>query len=287
MTRTWFITGGSKGIGFETAKIVLENGDQVISFSRTEGKLASLKEKYDQSLLICLGDIEQREAVFAAAAKGAETFKGIDIALSNAGMMLGGMVEETTEAEARKIMNVNFFGSLWTAQVVSPYLRKKQGRFIQMSSIGGIMSWMTSGLYSASKFAIEGLTEALAQELAPFGVHVTIVEPGGYWTDLYKNLHSSERFSDYQELHQQMDDFSKEQEGQATDSDPALAATAIFKLAALPEPPLRLLLSDSLFDMVIEATENKITDWKKEESLSRASEKLIPMPKGYLDDTEL
>ncbi|MDT2674948.1 SDR family NAD(P)-dependent oxidoreductase [Enterococcus dongliensis] len=284
MTRTWFITGGSKGIGFETVKLVLENGDQVISFSRTEGKLSKLKTEYGSSLLICLGDIEERDMVVAAAAKGAEKFNGIDIALSNAGMMLGGMIEETTEEEARQIMNVNFFGSLWTAQAVSPFLRDKSGRFIQMSSIGGIMSWMTSGLYSASKFAVEGLTEALAQELAPFGVHVTIVEPGGYWTDLYKKLHNSKRLPDYQELHQQMDAFAKEQEGQATDSDPILAAKTILKLAALPESPLRLILSDSLFDGVIEATENKIAGWKAEESLSRESEKLIPMPEGYLAD---
>lgn len=247
MSRTWFITGGSKGIGFETVKLVLENGDQIISFSRTEGKLSRLKTEYGSSLLICLGDIEERDMVVAAAAKGAEKFNGIDIALSNAGMMLGGMIEETTEEEARQIMNVNFFGSLWTAQAVSPFLRDKSGRFIQMSSIGGIMSWMTSGLYSASKFAVEGLP-------------------------------------DYQELHQQMDAFAKEQEGQATDSDPILAAKTILKLAALPEPPLRLILSDSLFDGVIEATENKIAGWKAEESLSRESEKLIPMPEGYLAD---
>ena len=95
---------------------------------------------------------------------------------------------------------------------------------------------------------------------------------------------SQAELPDYQELHQQMDAFAKEQEGQATDSDPILAAKTILKLAALPEPPLRLILSDSLFDGVIEATENKIAGWKAEESLSRESEKLIPMPEGYLAD---
>lgn len=284
MTKTWFITGGSKGIGFETAKLALLRGDQVISFSRTEGKLADLKPSYPDTLLVLPGNVKERKEVFGAVSQGAEAFGRIDIALSNAGFMSGGMIEETTEEEARNIMDVNFFGSLWTAQAVAPYMREqKDGHFIQVSSIGGFMAWMTSGLYSASKFAVEGLTEALAQELAPFGIRTTILEPGGYWTDLYKDLKNSPRLPVYRELHKEMDDFSKAQEGQATDSDPKLAGEAILKLAELSEPPLRLILSDSLFDPAIESMEERIRDWRKGEKISRSSEKLIPMPENYLE----
>ncbi|MGZ7442999.1 SDR family oxidoreductase [Paenibacillus sp. TH7-28] len=277
--RVWFITGASKGLGYAFTSAALEAGDQVVAVARTIGKLEKLQEQYQDSLLFLHLDIRDREAVFATVKVAVEHFGHLDIVVNNAGVMTLGMVEELSESDARDLMETNFFGALWVCQAVFPYLREQRaGHLIQISSIGGLISGPMSGLYSASKFALEGLSEALAQEAAHFGVKLTMVEPGGYWTDLYTAMRYSNPLDAYDSLREEL---VKQYAEGSSDSDPILAAEALMKLVESENPPLRLILGSMIFDLVRNTYQERIKTWEDWESVSRSAEKGIPAPEGY------
>ncbi|TQR41742.1 SDR family oxidoreductase [Paenibacillus popilliae] len=271
--RVWLITGASKGLGYAFANAALEARDQVVAVARTVGKLESLKEQYQDALLFLRLDIRERESVFATVKAAVEHFGRLDIVVNNAGTMTLGMVEELSEADARDLMETNFFGALWVSQAVFPYLREQRsGHLIQISSIGGVISGPMTGMYSASKFALEGLSEALAQEAAHFGVKLTLVEPGGYWTDLYSTMRSSQPLEAYNPLREEL--AQQFAEG-SIDSDPKLAAEALMKLVDSENPPLRLILGSAIFDIARNTYKERIATWEAWESVSRAAEQGI------------
>ncbi|MDO3675574.1 SDR family oxidoreductase [Paenibacillus ehimensis] len=277
--RVWFITGASKGLGYAYASAALEAGDQVVAVARTIGQLEKLKEQYQDALLFLNLDIRDREAVFATVRVAVEHVGHLDIVVNNAGIMTLGMVEELSETDARDLMETNFFGALWVCQAVFPYLRQQRsGHLIQISSIGGLISGPMSGLYSASKFALEGLSEALAQEAAHFGVKLTIVEPGGYWTDLYTTMRYSSPLDAYASLREEL---AKQYAEGSIDSDPVLAAEALMKVVESENPPLRLILGSMVYDLARKAYKERITTWEDWEGVSRSAEKGIPAPEGY------
>lgn len=174
--------------------------------------------------------------MFSTVATAIEHFGKFDIVINNAGSMVLGMIEELNEEEARGQFETNFFGALWVCQAVMPYLREQNsGHIIQISSIGGLISGPMTGMYSSSKFALEGMSEALAEEAAPFGVKVTIVEPGGYWTNLYLNMQYSQPLDAYNSLRNKL---AQQNSGKSVDSDPRLAAEAIVKVVNSDKPPL-------------------------------------------------
>ncbi|MFB5676408.1 SDR family oxidoreductase [Paenibacillus terreus] len=279
--RVWFITGASKGLGFAFTSAALEAGDQVVAVARTIGNLEKLQEQYQDSLLFLKLDIRDRDAVFATVKVGVEHFGHLDIVVNNAGVMTLGMVEELSETDARDLMETNFFGALWVCQAVLPYLREqRKGHLIQISSIGGLISGPMSGLYSASKFALEGLSEALAQEAAHFGVKLTMVEPGGYWTDMYTAMRYSNPLDAYDPLRGEL---AKQNAEGSIDSDPTLAAEALMRLVESDDPPLRLILGSMIFDLVRNTYKERIKTWEDWESVSRSAEKGIPAPEGYGD----
>ena len=182
--KTWFITGASRGFGRAWAAAALARGDRVAATARNEQALEGLVEAYGDRVLPLVLDVTDRSAVFAAVARATEAFGTLDVIVNNAGYGLFGMVEETTEEQARAQMETNFFGALWVTQAALPVLRAQgSGHIMQVSSIGGLAAFPTLGLYNASKWALEGLSEALAAEIAPLGVKLTIVEPGPYATD--------------------------------------------------------------------------------------------------------
>ena len=165
------ITGTSRGFGLEWVTAALERGDKVVATARKLDSLKGLAEQYSSALLPLELDVTNRDAVFAAVDQGCEHFGRLDVIVNNAGFGLFGMVEEVSEAQARAQMETNFFGALWVTQAALPHLRaQNSGHIIQVSSIGGITAFPMVGLYHASKWALEGLSQALAQEVRSFGI---------------------------------------------------------------------------------------------------------------------
>ena len=274
--RVWFITGASRGLGRAFVRAALDAGDRVVAVSRTADSLADLAA--DPRVLTLVVDVTDREAVFAAVERALERFGRLDVVVNNAGNLSMGFVEEYTEEQARAQMETNFFGALWVVQAVAPVLRGQgAGHLVQISSIGGVVTGPTAGLYSASKYALEGMSEALAAELAPFGVAVTIVEPGGYWTGLYAAMGTTEPLADYAQIRE---DLAAQAGGGSVDSDPALAAAAVLTLVDSDDPPLRLILGDVVLDAAIEAAHRRIATWTAWAEVSRAAEHAIAAPAG-------
>src|SRR6201995_4195742 len=201
--KTWFITGTSRGFGREWTKAALERGDRVAATARDPSTLDDLKAEHGDALLPLTLDVTNRKAAFAAVKRGSEAFARLDIVVNNAGYGHFGMVEEITEDEARAQIETNLFGALWVTQAALPYLREQgSGHLIQVSSIGGISAFPRVGIYHASKWGLEGFSQALAQEVSGFGVHVTLVEPGAFSTDWAGSSSStSEQLPAYDEVH--------------------------------------------------------------------------------------
>jgi NAD(P)-dependent dehydrogenase (short-subunit alcohol dehydrogenase family) len=272
--RTWFITGASRGLGQAFTEAALAEGDRVVAVSRT------IEPREDDRVLAFRLDVTDRDAVHAAVDRAVAHFGRLDVVVNNAGYLAMGMIEEFTEEEARAQLEVNFFGPLWVTQAVLPHLRGQgSGHLVQISSIGALGAYPLTGLYSASKFALEGMSEAVAAEAARFGVRTTIVEPGGYWTDLYlSGLRSTTPHPDYADLRAELErQFS---EG-SKDSMPELAARAVVKLVESDDPPLRLLLGDVVYDLAVDTTQRKLATWAEWEHVSRAAEHAVPPPAGY------
>ncbi|MBO9579108.1 MAG: SDR family NAD(P)-dependent oxidoreductase, partial [Microbacteriaceae bacterium] len=184
MTKTWFITGTSKGFGRIWAEAALERGDRVAGTARDVATLQPLVAAYPETFLPLALDVTDRDADFLAVAAAKERFGRIDVGVNNAGFGHFGAIEELTEAEARAQIETNVFGALWVTQALVPVMREQGGgRILQVSSIGGISAFPYLGIYNASKWALEGFSQALAAEVASFGIRVTLVEPGPYGTD--------------------------------------------------------------------------------------------------------
>jgi NAD(P)-dependent dehydrogenase (short-subunit alcohol dehydrogenase family) len=274
-SRTWFITGASRGLGHALAVAALERGDRVVAAARTASADAFDARHRDRLLPLSL-DVTDRDAVETAVADAIAHFGRLDVVVNNAGNMSMGMVEEFTEAQARAQFEVNLFGALWVSQAVMPHLRQQgSGHILQVSSIAALGGFPSTGLYSASKFALEGMSEALAAEAAAFGVKVTIVQPGGYWTDLYSDMVSTNPVEAYAPLRAELE---QQWAGDSIDSDPRLAAEAMLSLVDSDEPPLRLLLGSMVFDLARDISLQRIETWSSWEQVSRAAEHATPNP---------
>ncbi|SKC53072.1 SDR family NAD(P)-dependent oxidoreductase [Krasilnikoviella flava] len=268
--RTWFITGASRGLGHALAAAALERGDRVVAAART-ATVDSFDSAHRDRVLALRLDVTDREAVRAAVDTAVEHLGRLDVVVNNAGTLSMGMVEEFTEAQARAQLEVNFFGALWVDQAVLPHLRRQgSGHILQVSSIAALGGFASTGLYSASKFALEGMSEALAAEAAAFGVAVTIVQPGGYWTDLYAGMESTTPHEAYGPLRAELE--RQWAEG-SVDSDPRLAAEAMLTLVDSDEPPSRLLLGSMVYDLAQDVSRQRIATWASWEQVSRAAER--------------
>ena len=181
--KTWFITGASRGFGLRIAKLALEQGDNVVATARrAEAVIEALGNR--ERLLALPLDVTNEAQAKAAAAAAVEAFGGIDVLLNNAGFGLLGAVEEASAEDVERVYRTNVFGLLNVTRAVLPVMRaRRSGRILNISSIGGYRGAAGFGVYSSTKFAVEGLSEALHAELAPLGVHVTVVEPGYFRTD--------------------------------------------------------------------------------------------------------
>jgi len=238
--RVWFITGISRGFGREVALAALAEGDYVIGTTR-DGK----SDVSSDRLSVLALDVNQAKDVAAAIAKAWAIHNRIDVVLNNAGFGVLGAVEEVEEQEARKVFDTNFFGTLHVIRAVLPLLRGQgHGHILNVSSIGGIAGATGYGLYCASKFAVEGLSEALASEIKPFGIHVTIIEPGYFRTDFLSGnslLRAGRVIEAYASTTGKTRATADAKDGRQP-GDPALAAKAIISVTRATEPPLRLIL---------------------------------------------
>ncbi|MEV6746504.1 SDR family NAD(P)-dependent oxidoreductase [Streptomyces sp. NPDC058322] len=266
-TRTWFITGASRGLGRAFAEAALSAGDRVVAAARDVGPLAGLAEKYPDRLLALPLDVSDRRAVFETVERAAAAFDGLDIVVNNAGGLLYGMVEEATEKQIRDHLDVNFFGAVWVAQAVLPHLRARgSGRLLQVTSMGSGGGMAGVGFYAAGKAALDSVSEALAMEAEQFGVKVTIVQMGGYATGLFTSgTTATEPDPAYAELRTRLEEMWGDDAG----PDPSEAAPALLELAALPDPPRRLILGNRSFDIVLEMDRARAEQYRAWETLSR------------------
>jgi NAD(P)-dependent dehydrogenase (short-subunit alcohol dehydrogenase family) len=237
-TPTWFITGASSGLGLAFARYALERRYYVVATARTVGKLEALAALAPGRCLVHRLDVTDPRDAVAAVDAAVGRFGRIDVLVNNAGYGIIGAVEETPEREFRALMEVNFFGALSVTRAALPQLRRQRGgAIVNISSIGGQVSYMGVGAYSASKFALEGVTEALAQEVAPFGIKVMIVEPGALRTN--PALQFMPVMAAYESIvggiREMVHDMHADQAG-----DPLKAARAVDLALRAADTPLRL-----------------------------------------------
>ncbi|WP_197378256.1 SDR family oxidoreductase [Mycolicibacterium mengxianglii] len=261
--KIWFITGTSRGFGREWTIAALERGDKVAATARDTASLDDLVAKYGDALLPIALDVTDREADFAAVKQAHDHFGRLDIVVNNAGYGQFGFIEELNEQEARDQIETNVFGALWITQAALPYLRaQRSGHIIQVSSIGGITAFQNVGIYHASKWALEGFSQALAQEVASFGVHVTLIEPGGFDTDWAgPSAKHATPLPDYAEAHEAA--ARARSQRTAKPGNPAASAQAILKVVDAEEPPLRVFFGELPLQLAKADYENRLKTWEQ------------------------
>jgi NAD(P)-dependent dehydrogenase (short-subunit alcohol dehydrogenase family) len=243
--KTWFITGTSSGFGRAFASYALSNGYNVVATARNKEKLDDLVAQAPDRVLALSLDVDRPHDAEAAITAAVKRFGRIDVVINNAGYGIVGAVEETPDNELRALMETNFFGAAAVVKAALPTLRsQRSGAIVNISSIGGQLSFAGFGAYAASKFALEGLSESLAQEVAPFGIKVLIVEPGNFRTNL---LGSGTRAMPAMDAYRQTvggtREFAREMHG-AQVGDPLKAASAIDRALGSEKTPLRLQLGE-------------------------------------------
>ncbi len=266
-TRNWMITGVSSGFGRAVAEAALALGDTVIGTVRTEDSKAAFEAIAPGRAVAMILDVTDEAAVHAAVSTAEARTGGIDILVNNAGYGLVGGVEEASMAEIRAQFEVNVFGAIAVIQAILPFMRaRRAGRILNITSVSGLVGWPSLGLYSGSKFALEGICETLAQEVAPLGIKVTMIEPGGFRTEFSKGsrVRTARTIDDYDATVGQSRRILADHAGHEK-GDPAKAAQAILKIAAESMPPLRLLLgADALghVDLKFAAQNAEIDAWR-------------------------
>lgn len=260
MSKIILITGASRGFGKLWAEAFLKRGDKVAATARNTEALNDLVTTYGDAILPIKLDVNNRDESFAAVAKAKEHFGTLDVVINNAGYGLFGTIEETTEAEARNQIETNVFGLLWITQAALPIFREQgHGHIIQVSSVLGIVTLPLLGIYNASKWAVEGLSESLAQEVKQFGINVSLIEPNGYSTDWSgASAAQSQPIEAYDGLRATFNE-SASQEGFW--GNPTATSEAVLKLVDAQNPPLRLFLGKHTLPWVKEVYEGRIAEW--------------------------
>jgi NAD(P)-dependent dehydrogenase (short-subunit alcohol dehydrogenase family) len=260
-TRTWFITGTSRGFGREWAIAALERGDRVAATARDASSLDDLVDKYGDAVLAMELDVTDRDAVFETVRRAHEQFGSLDVVVNNAGYGQFGMVEELSEREARDQIETNLFGALWVTQAALPFMREQgSGHFLQVSSIGGISAFPGIGMYHASKWGLEGISQALAQEVKEFGINVTLIEPGGFSTDWGG---SSARHSDPLDAYKPMHDAAQQRRAGNTPGDPNASAEAVMRIVDAENPPLRVFFGTAPLSIAERDYEGRLSTWRE------------------------
>lgn len=270
--RTWLITGCSRGFGREWSIAALERGDRVAATARDISSLDDLVKRFGEAVLPLQLDVTDRAADFEAVRGAHEHFGRLDVVVNNAGFGHFGFVEELSEEEFRAQMETNLFGAMWVTQAALPIMREQgSGHILQVSSIGGVSAFPLVGAYHASKWALEGFSQSLAQEVAGFGIKVTLIEPGGFDTDWSgpSAKHSAE-LPAYADLRRQVQEQRQQRVG--TPGDPKASAKAVLTVVDAPEPPLRIFLGSGPLDIAKADYQSRIATWEEWDGVSRAAQ---------------
>jgi NADP-dependent 3-hydroxy acid dehydrogenase YdfG len=246
----WFITGCSTGFGRELARLVLERGWNAVITARDAEKVKDIAEGYENSSLVLSLDVTDKDQVSSAVAKAEETFGKIDVLVNNAGYGYFSSIEEGEEDKIRAQFETNVFGLINVIQAVLPGMREKRhGHIINFSSIGGLVAFMATGYYHATKFAVEGLSESLSKEVASLGIKVLLVEPGPFRTDWAgrSTSRTETQIADYKETIGARMDASLNGSGKQV-GDPVRGCEAIISAVEAKDHHLRLLLGQMAFD---------------------------------------
>ncbi|GAB4586258.1 SDR family NAD(P)-dependent oxidoreductase [Nocardia sp. IFM 10818] len=264
-TRTWFITGASRGFGRVFAEAALDRGDRVAATARHPEALHDLERRFPDTALALPLDVTDHDAAFDAVRRAHEHFGALDVVVNNAGYGLFGFAEEASEQEARRQLETNFFGTVWVSQAALPIMRaQRRGHIVQISSFGGIVAVPHFSMYVASKWAVEGFSDVLGQEMANFGVHVTIVEPGGYATDWG---HGSAAHS----AHLPAYDAILPRPWGEGGFDPSAAGPALLAIVDADRPPRRVAFGSGLVDIFERVYTQRLLEWRTWERISDAA----------------
>ena len=272
--KTWLITGAASGFGRAFAEYALSRGDNVVATARSVAKLDALVALAPTRVLAAKLDVDQPGDAEAAVAAAIARFGRIDILVNNAGYGVVGAVEETPDAELRAILDTNFFGAMALIRAALPQLRAQgSGAIVNMSSLGGQLSFAGFSAYSASKFALEGASEALAQEVAPFGIKVLIVEPGQFQTKLAgAGMRHMPILAGYQDTVGPTRAFAHDMHG-TQPGDPLKAAAAIVTALEAETTPLRLQLGADAVEAVRAHAQALLTDLETWEAVATATQR--------------
>ncbi|CAO3433217.1 oxidoreductase [Azospirillum endophyticum] len=268
MSKVWFITGSARGIGAEVARAALAAGDRVVATGRNLAQLREIYAGHGESVLPVVLDVADETQAVAAIQAAIDRFGRIDVLVNNAGFGLLGRFEEIEAADIERQFATNVFGLFHVTRAVLPVMRQQRsGRILNLSSIGGVLGFAGASVYCSTKFAVEGFSDSLALEVAPFGIHVTVVEPGFFRTDFLDGSsvrYGTKQIEDYAvhsaELRSTYDSYSHRQPG-----DPAKLAAAMIALADAAEPPRHFLAGSDAVEMATGALEHRsaeIAAWR-------------------------
>ncbi|HEY9373306.1 SDR family oxidoreductase [Streptomyces sp.] len=275
MSKVWFVTGSSRGFGRQFVEAALSRGDKVAATARNADTLSDLAATYGDAVLALDLDVTDKAAVSESVTRANEHFGRLDVIVNNAGYGLFGAVEELTEQALRDQLETNLFGALWVTQAALPYLREQgSGHIVQISSTGGVASWPLVGGYHASKWALEGLSESLAQEVSGLGIKVTLVEPGAYATDWGgSSAVSADPIPVYDGVREALGAFM-----QTLDfGSPAAAGAALLKVVDSDNPPLRVFFGTQGNDMLPQVYADRLKTWADWQDLAVEAQGSTPV----------
>ena len=262
MSKVWFITGCSTGFGRELASLALQQGNRVVVTARKTSDIEDIVSPYPETAIAVKLDVTDKADIKASVEKAMETFGGIDVLVNNAGIGYFGAVEESEDDEVRRMFDINVFGLADMIKEVLPIMRKQRsGHIVNIASIGGLVSFPAVGFYNATKYAVDGLSEALAKETAHLGIKVTVIAPSGFRTDWAGRSANNSKIEieDYApsagKNKNDIRGYSGNQPG-----DPVRAAQAIIKAVNSENPPLRLLLGAA----ALKGARNKLVQLQKD-----------------------
>jgi NAD(P)-dependent dehydrogenase (short-subunit alcohol dehydrogenase family) len=273
-TRTWFITGISSGFGRALAEQLLSRGDRVLGTVRERSKVTELAERFARTLSVEQLDVTDVQAVRRVVAQAIERFGRIDVLISNAGYGLFGAAEELSDGQIEQMIATNLTGSIQLIRAVLPHMRAQGGgRIIQISSYGGQVAFAGNSLYHATKWGIEGFVESVAQEVAPFGIGMTLVEPGGARTEFrYASAQVADLLPAYQATPAHAFLRMLDPANGLAPGDPARMAARIIESADLNPAPLRMVLGSLALQSTLDTLRKRVADFETQTALAASTD---------------